>query len=226
MSSKWPLSTEGLLSTKCWACSFLCILVFHWQPPYMACATFIKLPPQKDTEAHRGQIRHIQEVTMMGFKPRQLWVRIHILHHCTVSIMAVVACKPPPRKLLYAPSTQASQSTPEQGGFEGNWFPSPCPYALCPETALHQSGLLHSLHVSYSHFTKERHNSPLTRNEYGQAKALVPDEHPLIRPQSCPLPRQAISSRDALLKISYCSKNYLAKFIIYFLVLFSVIYQL
>lgn len=118
MSSKWPLSAEGLLSTKCWACSFLCILVFHSQPPYMACATFIKLTPQKGTEAHRSQIRHIQEVTMMGFKPRQLWVGIHSSPlYCVHN--GCVTRKPPPRKSLYVPSTQASQSTPEQGGVWG-----------------------------------------------------------------------------------------------------------
>lgn len=170
MSSKWPLSAEGLLSTKCWACSFLCFLVFHSQPPYMACATFIKLTPQKGTEAHRGQIRHIQEVTMMGFKPRQLWVGIHSSPlYCVHN--GCVTRKPPPRKSLYVPSTQASQSTPEQGGSEGDWLPSPCPYALCPGTALRQSGLLHSLQVSDSHFTKERRNSPLTRNKYGTSQS-------------------------------------------------------
>lgn len=171
MSSKWPLSAEGLLSTKCWACSFLCILVFHSQPPYMACATFIKLTPQKGTEAHRGQIRHIQEVTMMGFKPRQLWVGIHILHHCTVSIMAASHVNHHPGSRSTFRVHRLPKAPPSRGGSEGDWLPSPCPYALCPGTALRQSGLLHSLQVSDSHFTKERRNSPLTRNKYGTSQS-------------------------------------------------------
>lgn len=188
MSSKWPLSAEGLLSTKCWACSFLCILVFHSQPPYMACATFIKLTPQKGTEAHRGQIRHIQEVTMMGFKPRQLWVGIHILHHCTVSIMAASHVNHHPGSRSTFRVHRLPKAPPSRGGLRGTGF----------HLLAHMRFVLELLCANRVSSIPCRCPTPTSLKKgatpllpginTGQAKALVPDERPFIRPQSGPLP--------------------------------------